>query len=389
MASASEHELVAAARKLRPRIVAARDEIDQSRSLPPGLVSALDQAGLFRPFVTRSLGGMEVDPITAFRAVEQVSIADGSVGWCCFIAGSIGMYSGWLETSVARGLFGYPATLRGAGSFRPLGTARITDGGFVASGQWDFASGCQHANWLFLNCVVIDDNGPRYNPDSLPQLRMMTVPVAQARIIDNWSVIGLHGTGSNDVAITDLFVPENHTFALTDQPYDQAPLCTFRTALPTTFTPLAGNTLGMARGALDAFLEMAGAKASTMNVSLLRDRPPVQEVVGRAEAIISSARAYVLQAAGNMWDAVKSGKPDPGDEVLQARLAVTHAVHESVRAIDMLYHASGTNAVRSSNLLERYFRDVHTAMMHAGGLLTNFEQGGRVTMVLPPGGPGW
>ncbi len=389
MTTASRQDMVAAAKALRPQIVAARAEIDKSRRLPPDLVSAMDDDGLFRTYMPSSLGGHELDPLSAFRVVEEVSIADGSAGWCCFIAGSIGLFSGWLETSVAREMFGTPPTLRGAGSFRPLGTARMVDGGYVATGQWDFASGCLHANWLFLNCVVTDENGPRHGEDGLPQLCMMSVPIESAKVIDNWSVVGLQGTGSNDVAISELFVPQNRTFALTDQPYDNAPVCTFRSAMAVTFTPLAGNTLGMARGAMDAFLELAGAKATTMNTNLLRDRPPVQQVVGQAEAIISGARAYVLGAAGTMWEAVQSGKQDLGDEVLQTRLAVTHAVHESVRAIDMLYHASGTNAVRSSNLLERYFRDVHAAMMHAGGLLANFEQGGRVAMGLPAGAPGW
>ena len=393
MTSATAHELVAAARALRPQIIAARAEMDRSYRLPPALVSAMDTAGLFRTYMPSSLGGHELDPITAFHVIEEVAKADGSAGWCCFVAGSIGMYSGWLETSVARELFGTPTNLRGAGSFRPLGTARITDGGYVASGQWDFASGCHHANWLFLNCVVADENGPRYNVggplDGLPVLKMITVPIEDARIIPNWSVIGLHGTGSNDVAVSDLFVPENRTFALSDHAVDAAPLCTFRSAMATTFTPLAGHTLGMARGAMDAFQELAGARATTMNTALLRDRQPVQEVVGRAEAIISGARAYVLDSVGTMWDSMRSGKEDLGDEVLQTRLAVTHAVHESARAIDMLYHASGTNAVRSGNLVERYFRDVHAAMMHAGGLLTNFEQAGRVTLGLPPGAPGW
>ena len=385
--------MVAAARALRPQIVTARDEIENSGRLPPALVSAMDDAGLFRSYMPRSLGGHELDPISAFQVVEQVSMADGSAGWCCFIAGSLGLFTGWLQTSVARELFGTPPTLRGAGSFRPLGTARITDDGYMVTGQWDFASGCLHANWLALNCVVADENGPRHNVggplDGLPELRMMTVPIEQARVVDNWNVVGLRGSGSNDVAVTDVFVPDNRTFALTDQPFETAPLCTFRSAMAVTFTPLAGNTLGMARGAMDAFMELAGAKATTMNMNLLRDRPTVQETVGRAEAIISGALAYVLDAAGTMWDAVQSGKEDVGDELLQTRLAVTHAVHESVRAIDMLYHASGTNAVRSSNLLERYFRDVHAAMMHAGGLIVNFEQGGRVALGLPPGAPGW
>ena len=393
MVTTANPDIVAAAQALRPQIVAARNELDESRRLPPGLVSAMDAAGFFRAYMPHSLGGLELDPLSAFQVVEQLSIADGSVGWCCFIAGAIALYSGWLDTPVARDMFGNPPTLRGAGSFRPLGTARQTDGGYMVTGQWDFASGSLHANWLFLNCVVADKNGPRYNTGGptagLPELRMVSVPIEAASIIDNWAVIGLHGTGSNDVAVEDLFVPDNHTFALTDQPVDAGPLCSFRTAMATTFTPLAGNTLGMARGAMDAFMDLAGAKATTMNMSLLRDRPAVQLAAGQAEAIISGARAYVLDAVGRMWEAVLSGKPDIGEEVLQARLSITHAVHESARAIDMLYHISGTNAVRRDNLLERYFRDIHAAMMHAGGLVANFEQGGRALLDLPPGAPGW
>ena len=384
---------MAAAQALWPQIVAARDEMDRHRRLPPSLVAAMDDAGLFRTYMPRSLGGPEADPVTAFHIVEELAKADGSAGWCCFIAGSLSLFTGWLKTPVAREMFGTPPTLRGAGSFRPLGTATITDGGYTVTGQWDFASDCLHANWFALNCVVADENGPRVNAggplDGLPELRMMMAHIDDVKVIDNWSVIGLHGTGSNDVAVSRLFVPENRTFALIDQPVDPAPLCKFRSAMAVTFTPLAGHTLGMARGAMDAFIELACARGTTMNMALLRDRAQVQEVVGRAEAIISGARAYVLDAAGRMWEAMQSGDDDLGDRVLQTRLAVTHAVHESERAINMLYHASGTNAVRSGNLLERYFRDVNAAMMHAGGLLSNFEQGGRVALGLPPGAPGW
>ena len=169
--------MVAAARALRPQILAARNEMDQRRRLPSSLVEAMDDAGLFRTYMPSSLGGPELDPVSAFRIVEELAMADGSVGWCCFIAGSLSLFTAWLETPVARELFGTPPTLRGAGSFRPLGTARITGGGYIVTGQWDFASGCHHSNWLALNCVVADDTGPRMNVggplDGLPELRMV------------------------------------------------------------------------------------------------------------------------------------------------------------------------------------------------------------------------
>ena len=146
--------MVAAAEALRPLIVEAREEIEKDQRLPAALVAAMDEAGLFRMYAPRSLGGPEVDPLTAFRVVEHLSIADGSVGWCCLIAVSISLYSGWLGSLAAREIVGSPPSLRGAGSFRPKGTARITGGGYLVNGRWDFASGCLHANWLFVNCVL-------------------------------------------------------------------------------------------------------------------------------------------------------------------------------------------------------------------------------------------
>ena len=389
MTTASKQDIVAAAKSLRPQIVAARDEIEESRRLPPAIIEQMDRAGLFRMYVPKSLGGPEIDPLTAFRAVEQLSIADGSVGWCSLIADSISLYMGWMDPATAQEIAGSPPSLRGAGSFRPEGTARVSGGGYVVNGRWDFASGCLHANWLFFNCVVTDENGPRYSSDGLPELRMMSLPVEAATIHDNWSVIGLRGTGSNDVSVEGVRVPGERTFALGADSMNSAPLFNARAALATAFTLLAANALGMARGTMDAFLDLAGASATTMNPALLRDRGPVQLAVGRAEAIISGARAYVLQAVGEMWNGMQSGKPDLGGEILQSRLAVTHSVHEAARAIDMLYHASGTNAVRRSNLIERYFRDINAAMMHAAGLPANFEQGGRAALGLPPGAPGW
>ncbi len=380
---------MAAANALRPLIVEARDEIEESRRLPAAIIKAMDDAGFFRLYVPSSLGGPETDPLTAFRVVEQLSIADGSVGWCCLIAGAISLYTGWMEAGTAQELVGRPPAIKGAGSFRPEGTARVADGGYQVSGRWDFASGCLHANWLFLNCIVTDEHGPRTNDAGLPELRMMSVPIGSATIHENWSVIGLRGTGSNDVSVQAEFVPVGRTFALAANSVQSAPLFNARSSLVAGFTLLAGNALGMARGAMDAFLELASGSATTMNPALLRDRQPVQLAVGQAEGIISGARAYVLQAVGELWAAVQSGKPDLDEEVRQSRLAVTHGVHEAARAIDLLYHASGTNAVRRGNLLERYFRDINAGMMHAAGLPANFEQGGKVAMGLPPGAPGW
>jgi len=111
--------------------------------------------------------------------------------------------------------------------------------------------------------------------------------------------------------------------------------------------------------------------------------------VAQAAAIVRAARAYVLTAVGRAWDAVGNGIEDPGPMVADARLAIVHAMHEAVRAVDLVFHATGTNAVYSRNPLERYFRDVHVGVQHAAGLPGQYENAGKVLLGLRPTDPGW
>ena len=125
--------------------------------------------------------------------------------------------------------------------------------------------------------------------------------------------------------------------------------------------------MGIARGALDAFVELASSKSTTMSTTLLRDRPLVQARVAEAEAILSAARAYVQAAVGDLWTRAGQGESDLDAAVVQARLAITHGMHEAVRSVDLVFHAAGTNAVYEKNPLERHFRNIHVAVQHAAG----------------------
>ena len=149
------------------------------------------------------------------------------------------------------------------------------------------------------------------------------------------------------------------------------------------------NALGIARGAIDAFIELATQARSTSSPTLLRERSLVQTRVAEAEAILSAARAYVLEAVGAAWEAVCTSMPDPSREIAQARLAITHGMHEAVRAVDRVFHAAGTNAIYRKYGLERYFRDVHAAVQHAAGLPAHFESAGKVFLGLRPQDVGW
>ena len=382
-------DFVAAAAALAPQIRLARDELESGRRLPSALAQALNQAGLLQLNLPRSMGGPEVDPITAFLAIEELSKADGSVGWCAFLSSVGATYAAHLRPELGREMFGQPPDFRMAGSFRPDGEARPVDGGYCVNGRWAYASGIDHANWLNINCKVMDGEVPCLTPAGTPETRMALVPAEAATVHDTWFSVGMCGTGSNDFAMKEVFVPEERTFVLFGPPKEDGPLYNPRFFIVAVWTPVAANALGMARGAMDSFVELSSRAGTTNSAKLLRDRAQVQTTVGEAEAITSGARAYVLEAVGTAWRAFCEGAPDPRHEIAQARLAITHAMWEAVRAVDLLFHAAGTNAIHQRHPLERFFRDIHVAAQHGAGLRSNFESAGQVLLGLQPQDHGW
>jgi indole-3-acetate monooxygenase len=382
-------DVVAAAKRLAPLILAAREECEQIRRVPPRVANALAKAGLLQMFLPRSMGGLELDPLAVFRAIEELSKADGSIGWCAMIATDVSYALGWLPAEVGRRFCGKPADFRGAGSLRPLGRAYPVDGGYRVKGHWNFASGIDHANRLFCPCIVMDGDKPQLTEAATPRVRTMWLAPEQATIMDTWSVVGMRGTGSQDFIVDDVFVPAAHTCFIGDPAVEAGPLYNPRLVLVTLFIPVAANSLGVARGAIEAFIELAGRETSTRSTDLLRDRPLVQTRLAEAEAILNAARAYVVDSVGALWEVVCSDASDPRIAIAQARLAIVHAMHEAVRSVDLVFHAAGTNAIYCRNPLERYFRDIHVAVQHNGAFPAQYESAGKVLMGLRPADMGW
>jgi len=377
------------ARQLAPVIFAAREETERMRQVSPVLADILASAGLYQMYLPRSMGGPELLPLTVFEAIEETSKADGSVGWCLMNANIVALAAGWLAPEVGRRNFGVPPDVRGAGSLRPLGRAWPVDGGYRLKGQWNFASGLHNANWLFCPCLIMDGDAPRLSPAGTPVTRTMWLPIGAARFVDAWSVMGMRGTGSHDFVVDDVFVPEWQTISLADQSNESGHLYHSRLFFALVYLLFAANALGIARGAIDALVDMASKKATTLSTDLLRDRPLVQARVAQAEAIVNAARCYVLDSLAQLWTAVCANVPDPSREIAQLRLSIPHAIHESVRAIELVFHAAGTNAIYNANPLERQFRDIHVAVQHGAAFPVHFECAGQVLMGLRPSAPGW
>ena len=384
-----EPEILLAARRLAVSARAAREEAERLRQTPPWLAAEIGKAGIYQMYLPRSMGGPEVPPLTAFRVVEELSRADGSVGWCAMIATSQSLNVARLPTEAGRELAGSPADFRAAGSARVGGQVRAVPEGWRVTGRWNFASGIQNARFLCCTCTEMGDGAPRLTPSGAPLRRAVWVPRESVTIIDTWQVMGMRGTGSQDFVVEDVFVPERFSWPSDDPPAQQGPLYDPRCWYVTMWTTSAGNALGIARGAIDSLAEIAATEATTMSTQTLRDRPMVQARVAEAEAIVGAARAYVMEAVGSLWETLRAGRAPTDRQVARGRLAITHAMHESVRAVDKVFHAAGTNAIYARLPLERAFRDVHVAVQHAAGLPGYFESAGKALLGLRPEDPGW
>jgi alkylation response protein AidB-like acyl-CoA dehydrogenase len=377
---------VQAARALAPAIRELRADIERDRSLPAPLVKRMADSGFFSLWLARALGGPELNTVDYFRVIEELSRADGAVGWCAMVSAGYSRLSGYLDDDVARDIFGDGSTIV-AGTINPTGKAIVVPGGFRVSGRWNYGSFIGHSAWTVGSSVIHDDGGPRRGPDGALDMRLMLFPTSAVEILDTWRVGGLRGTGSHDFQVSDLFVPDDHAIvAFTAKPVRPGTL--YAAPFITVFAmALASVPLGIARAAIEAFIELAEGKTPIGGSARLRDKASAQADLGKAEALLSSARAFLVEQLHGVWDTVAKGDMPSLPQRATARLAAAQAAAASAQAVDLVYNAAGGTAIYEHNLLERCFRDVHATTQHVGISSANFELSGRVLLGLDPGTP--
>ena len=346
-----------AAREIAPRA----DAIEEARRLPPDVVAALVEAGVFALAVPRSLGGHEATAATLLAVIEEIARADGAAGWCAMIGASSALMSAYLDETVAREVYGEPGAIT-CGVFAPMGRAIAAPGGFRVSGRWPFASGCEHSGWRMGGAIV---EGASPLPSGAPDVRSMLFRADETRILDTWRTSGLRGTGSHDLEVADVFVPTARSFSFfSDAPREQGAL--YR--LPffgVLAAAVAAVTLGIGRHALESVIELAQKKHPLGAKRSLAHRELVQLRVAQAEAKLSGARALLFETLGAVEHAAEAGDPASLAARARLRLAAAHAASESAAAVDLAYHAGGATSIYEKSPLQRCFRDVHVATQHA------------------------
>jgi alkylation response protein AidB-like acyl-CoA dehydrogenase len=373
------------ARHLRPLIEAAAPAIEHERALPPHILAALHDAGLFRLLLPKSCGGEEVAPAVYIAAVEEVAKADASTAWCMAQGSGCSMSAAYLEHGVAQEIFGAKDSVLAWGPGGPNAEATAVDGGYRVSGTWPYASGSRHAQWLGAHARLVDAEGkPCLGPDGKPTERSLLFPKTKAVFKDVWHVVGLKGTGSNTYTVTDLFVPARYAFTRESDADRRETGPLYRL---TTFqlygSGFAAVALGIARATLDAFIAMAGAKVPMYAAKPVRESAVVQAKVATAEARWQSARAYLMQALDDAWQAALRGESPALAQRAALRLAGVHATEQSREVVETAYHLAGGSAIFEDQAFERRLRDIHAVTQQVQGQFVNFEHVGQVLLGLP------
>ena len=372
-------DLADRARALAPLITRDADEIERTRRLTPAVTSALIENGLYRALLPKSLGGTEATLQAFMQMQEEVAKADASTAWCLGQCSVCAMTAAYLDRDAAEEIFNAPPGILAWGAIAH--EVKVVPGGYIANARWDFASGSRQASWLGAHVRVVEADGtPRRKADGSPEIRTILFPVGSATMYDVWDVIGLKGTGTDSYSVENLFVPEKFA-ALRDDPAalrEQGPLYKLSTNMVFSMG-FAATALGVARATFDAAIELARAK-TPQGLKAMRDNNAVQGLIGRTEASLRAARAYLYATADEVWRDLSRGDPIAEEHRVALRIAATWTIHQSASVVDTAYHMAGATAVFAANKFERRFRDMHAIAQQIQARDTHYEDAGKAIL---------
>jgi alkylation response protein AidB-like acyl-CoA dehydrogenase len=362
------------ARALVPLFDEHAEFADDKGELAPPVVDALHRDGLFAMWVPAVLGGSELGPVDSLEVIANVSYGDASAGWVQMAASlSIGTGAAYLADDAVEEIFvGKERVPVIAGQGTRPGVAKSTDGGYLLTGDWSFASGLKHGSHIHTLAIIEETGEPR----------IFVVPVEKATLIDNWDVIGLRGTGSIDYTMRDVFVPESFShFAVTERPRRGGALYHIGIIGFATICH-SGWAIGVGRRMLDELAQLAQEKSGRPGTQV--DSPAFHEGFGRAEAVYRAGRAFVLEAWRDVEQALDRGAPLDVRQHTLIRLALTHMTASLHDVANFVYLQAGTTALRRGTL-QRLLRDVHAGTQHVTSSPPVVQACGRELAGLAPG----
>lgn len=371
----------AALETLLSAVRARRDEFNANQQISADVVEMMKAAGVYRAMVAKRFGGDEKSPAEFLRLIETISQADGSAGWVASF-GFSAVYLSALPIETLEAMYANGPDVVFAGGIFPPQKAVPVDGGLEVSGRWSWGSGCTGAEVIGVG-IKVEGGGPT---GGLPLIAV--TPAKNVQIVPNWDVIGMRGTGSHDMVLDKVVVPEAWTFVRGGKSSLDTPLYRYP-SMPLAAQVLAVVGLGIARSALDQMIALAGGRTSITGQPTLADRPYVQTDIAKAEAALRSARAFFYEITEEAFATLVAGDELSIETRALLRLASTNAARVGADITLDIYRMAGTTGVFANHWIAHLMQDAQVIPQHAFLADTTWQNAGKVLLGLesPPGYP--
>lgn len=358
--------VIAAVRDLLPVLRERAQEAEDARCVPEESIKALQETGFFKLLQPKIYGGFETDPVSFYTAVKEIASACGSTGWVASILGVHPWHVALFDGKAQEEVWGEDAEVRISSSYAPMGKAEVVEGGYRLTGRWSFSSGCDHCTWVLLG-------GPAFADGKPVDFCTYLLPIADYSIVDVWDTVGLRGTGSNDIVVEDVFVPQHRalSFIATSkcktpgQEVNPGPLyrLPYGSVHPSTIT---APIIGMAQGAYDAHLEHQRKRVRAAYMGEQSKEDPFAKVrIAEAASEIDAAWLQLTRNIDELYQLASRGEKLPVSTRLRVRRDQVRGTERAIFAIDRLFENSGGRAIQRGTPIQRFWRDAHAGRVHA------------------------
>lgn len=363
----TEAELIERARRLTPVLRERAQRTEDNRALLPENLQAFIDAGIYRVLQPARYGGYEMSPLTLFKMAMEMAKGCPSSAWCASLITIHNWEVALLDPRAAADLWGSDPDARASSSYAPFGKVTRVEGGYRVSGRWSWSSGSDHCSWVILGGTV-----PRESDGGPPDVRAFLIPRTDYKVVDVWHVLGLKGTGSNDIVVEDAFVPEHrthqffHSFTMTDPGRAEFTSRNYKYPFGVIFAySLSVITIGIADGALEAFREDMKVRLGAYDGAKAMEDPFIRHRLAEAEAIIRGLHQRLEANFAEMDALIDAGADIPLDLRVRNKWDAQWMAKEAMKAVELLFKASGARGIKLDSPMQRYFRDVHAISNHA------------------------
>ncbi len=364
------HVVIGQVEEIAGQLASTADETERLGKLSDESVKLIRQAGVMRMLQPTDFGGYAAHPRDFAEAVMAVAKVCGSTGWVCGVGGVHPWEMALMDRKLQAEVWGENPETWIASPYAAQGVATPTDGGYTLKGRWNFSSGTDHCDWIFLGALVA---GPDGKPAQPIKVMHVVLPRKDYTIVeDSWDVIGLSGTGSKDIIVDGAFIPEYRTIDFAQVAEGEAAAARagrtetvykipFWAMFPLGIT---AAVIGITEGALAAHLDYQRGRVTAMGTKI-KDDPYVLYAISEAAAEIAASRLQLLDSISRLYDLADAGQPITFEDRALVRRNQIRCAWRAVDAVDEIFARSGGNAARKHNPLQRFWRDAHVGLQHA------------------------